>query len=100
MDGQTAAREMAPFLVELRDVRNTLRRTLNSARDFEQKLTGPRPSNPDNSPPKSISSDSIRSLLVEVCIVSAQLEKVVEAQHAIVGGNDESKCDAPRAVGY
>ena len=97
MDGQ-AARESSPFLIELRDIRNTLRRTLQSAQVLEGKLTGPRPPNAENI--NKIASESMRSLMREISVLGAQLEKTMEMQHAIIGGDDEKCPTPPQAVGY
>ena len=86
---ETAAREMGPILSELRDIRGTLQRTLNSAERFEAKILGPRPPSPEtlNKNP----SESMRSMVAEILNLSGRLEKAVEGQHASIGDTSEGE---------
>src|ERR1017187_6027903 len=83
----TPAREMGPVFVELREIRGTLKRALNSAENLEQKLTGPRPASSE--PPNKNSSESMRSMIGEILNLSARLEKTIESHHAIFGDRSE-----------
>jgi len=83
-----AAREVGPVFVELREIRGTLKRALNSAENLEQKFTGPRPASPESL--NKNTTESMRSMIGEILNLSARLEKTIESHHAIFGDTSDS----------
>jgi hypothetical protein len=83
MNGADAVREIPPQIAMLREIRDSLRDSLRSAREMQHKLTGPRPATPEQ--PSKLTMDSVQGMILEIAGLAQDLHRAIYEHHEILG---------------